>query len=151
MTVDLESLEQYLHTHIPITSAMGVTVVSADEDGVRLAAPFEPNINQRNTVFGGSAATLAILSAWTLVHIQLNAASIPSRIVIQRGDVDYLHPLNGDFEAFCPTPEPERWGRFLRALRRRGRARIVLQAELLGEGRVAGRFEGSYVAMHSAA
>lgn len=149
MTVDLDSLEEYLHTHIPITRAMGVSVVAADEAGVRLAAPFQPNINHRNTVFGGSAATLAILSAWTLVHINLNAASLPSRIVIQRGDVDYLHPLNGDFEAFCPAPDPEQWGRFLRAMQRRGRARIILPAELHGDGRVAGRFEGAYVAMHS--
>lgn len=151
MKVDLASLEQYLHDHIPITQAMGVSVVAVDEAGVRLAAPFEPNINHRNTIFGGSAATLAILSAWTLVHVHLNAASLPSRIVIQRGDVDYLHPLNGDFEAFCPAPQPEQWGRFLRALQRRGRARIILKAELHGDGRLAGRFEGAYVAMHSAA
>ena len=105
----------------------------------------------RTRSIGGSAATLATHSAWTLAHVHLNAASLPSRIVIQRGDVDYLHPLNGDFEAFCPAPQPEQWGRFLRALQRRGRARIILQAELHGDGRLAGRFEGAYVAMHSAA
>lgn len=149
MSVDLTTLQQYLHTHIPITQAMGVTVIAADEAGVRLAAPFAPNINHRNTVFGGSAVTLAILSAWTLIYVRLHALSIPSRIVIQRSSVDYLHPLRGDFEAFCPTPDPDQWERFLRALRRRGRARIILQAELEGDGRVAGRFEGAYVAMNA--
>lgn len=143
----LKAIERYLHTHIPITRAMAVAVVAVDERGVRLAAPLAPNINHRNTVFGGSAATLAILSAWTLVHTRLREASFPSRIVIQRHSVEYLRPLHGDFEAFCPRPDPERWSRFLAALERRGRARITLRAEMHGDGEVAGRFEGVYVAM----
>lgn len=145
----LAAIEQYLHTHIPLTRAMGVVVLAADTSGVRLAAPLEPNINHRSTVFGGSAATLAILSAWTLVHTRLRDEGVPSRIVIQRSRVDYLLPLHGRFEAFCPTPDESRWKRFAAALDRRGRGRIVLPAELHGGGELAGRFEGTYVAMLS--
>lgn len=147
MSRDLKEIERYLHTHIPITRAMEVTLLAADATGVRLRAPLEPNINHRNTVFGGSASTLAILSAWTLIHTRLREASYPSRIVIQRNSVEYLRPLEGDFEAFCPTPPPDRWKRFLTALDRRGRARITLEASLHGEGQLAGHFEGAYVAV----
>lgn len=147
MSEELRSLEQYLHTHIPLTDAMEVSVVSVDATGVRLRAPIGPNINHRNTVFGGSAATLAILSGWTLIHTRLRAATFPSRIVIQRCSVDYITPLHHDFEAFCPAPAPDRWQRFLSGLRRRGRARIILHAELAGGDGVAGTFEGAYVAM----
>lgn len=144
---DLRAVERYLHTHIPLTRAMKVAVRAVGPDGVRLAAPLEPNINHRNTVFGGSLATIAILSAWTLIHTRLRDAEIPGRIVIQRSNIEYLRPLDGAFEAYCPAPEPERWQRFLTGLSRRGRARILLHAELLGDGEIAGRFEGAYVAM----
>lgn len=147
MAADLEAVERYLHTHIPVTQAMQVAVETIDASGVRLSAPLAPNINHRNTVFGGSAATLAILSAWTLIHTRLRDASYPSRIVIQRNRVEYLRPLHGDFEAFCPSPDPERWSRFLDALARRGRARITLHADIYGDGELAGTFEGVYVAM----
>lgn len=149
MATDPGAIERYLHTHIPLTRAMQVSVVAIGADGVRLAAPLEPNINHRNTVFGGSASTLAILSAWTLIHIRLREASHPSRIVIQRNSVEYLRPLHGDFEAFCPSPDAHRWDRFVDSLSRRGRGRITLRAELFGDGSLAGRFEGTYVAMPS--
>lgn len=147
MSDELRRLERYLHTHIPLTRAMEVSVVSVDASGVRLRAPIGPNINHRSTVFGGSAATLAILSGWTLIHTRLREATFPSRIVIQRSQVDYISPLHTDFEAFCPAPDPERWRRFLTGLRRRGRARLILSAELSGDEGVAGTFEGAYVAM----
>jgi len=63
--VTLGELQDYLHEHIPISSAMGVRVVACDESGVRLTAPLYPNINHRATVFGGSASAVAILAAWT--------------------------------------------------------------------------------------
>ena len=144
---DPRAVERYLHTHIPITRAMKVSVVDVGPGGIRLTAPLAPNINHRNTVFGGSLATIAILSGWTLIHTRLRAAGIRSRIVIQRSSVEYLRPLHGDFEAFCPEPDADRWRRFLAGLSRRGRARIVLQSEIYGGGEVAGTFEGAYVAM----
>lgn len=147
MSDELRHLEAYLHLHIPLTRAMQVQVVSVDPSGVRLRAPIEPNINHRNTVFGGSAATLAILSGWTLIHTRLRATGFAGRIVIQRSSVDYHQPIHADFECFCPAPAAERWDRFITALRRRGRARIVLSAELSGDDGPAGTFEGSYVAM----
>lgn len=146
-SADLRAVERYLHTHIPVTRAMKVAVRAITPDGVRLSAPLEPNINHRNTVFGGSVATVAILSAWTLIHVRMREAGLPSRIVIQRSNVEYLLPLHGEFDAFCPAPEPERWQRFMAGLTRRGRARIVLHAEVHGDGELAGRFEGAYVAM----
>jgi hypothetical protein len=50
------ALEQYLHEHIPLSAAMGVKVVQADPQCVVLTAPLAPNINHRDTVFGGSAS-----------------------------------------------------------------------------------------------
>jgi thioesterase domain-containing protein len=141
-------LEQYLHEHIPLSLAMQVAVVSADEDAVVLRAPLAPNINHRETVFGGSASAVAILSAWALLHVRLQGAGLQRRLVIQRNTMDYLLPIAGDFEARA-TVTPEAWRGFTRMLARKGRARIEVQSVLLHGGQEAGRLVGEFVALEA--
>lgn len=145
-----DSLESYLHEHIPLSSAMQVRVLAVDADGVTLLAPLAPNINHRDTVFGGSASALAILSAWSLVHAAL-AEEGSYRIVIQRNSVDYTKPMPGDFIARSFVPDPAAWSRFLRTLEHKGRARITVACLLESEGVECGRFEGAFVAIRTGA
>ena len=140
-------LEKYLHDHIPISAAMEVEVLEAGGDGVTLRAPLGPNINHRETVFGGSAGSLAILAAWSLVHIRLRQVGITSRIVIQRNTTDYDLPIHGPFTASSSIRDSIGWEKFMRVLERKGRARIFVSSILEYEGEVAGRFEGLFVAL----
>ena len=139
-------LETYLHDHIPLSRAMAVRVASISDAKVVLAAPLAPNINHRDTVFGGSASALAILSAWSLLHLRLTAAGQPSRVVIQRNSMDYLAPIAGDFTATATLGQDATWAGFLRMLTRKGLARITVGAVLDFEGRLAGRLSGEFVA-----
>jgi thioesterase domain-containing protein len=138
-------LERYLHEHIPLTRAMAVSVVAADIDAVVLEAPLGPNINHRETAFGGSASAVAILAAWALVHLRLITSGFPSRVVIQRNTMEYLHPIPGPFQARARFADAG-WDRFVRMLTAKGRSRITVAAELLFEQRIAGRFSGDFVA-----
>ncbi len=63
--MDARELERYLQDRIPLSRAMAVEVRTASPAGVTLFAPLAPNINHRDTVFGGSASALAILAAWS--------------------------------------------------------------------------------------
>jgi thioesterase domain-containing protein len=139
-------LETYLHDHIPLSRAMAVRVVSLSNDKVILGAPLGPNINHRDTVFGGSASAVVILSAWSLLHLRLTSAGQPSRVVIQRNSMDYLAPISGDFIATATHPSVADWDSFMRMLTRRGVGRITVCAELEYEGKVAGRLSGDFVA-----
>ena len=139
-------LETYLHEHIPMSRAMAVRVASISDAKVVLAAPLAPNINHRDTVFGGSASALAILSAWSLLHLRLSAAGQPSRVVIQRNSMDYLAPIAGDFTATATLGQDATWAGFLRMLTRKGLAGITVGAVLDFEGRLAGRLSGEFVA-----
>ena len=58
MNADLEAIAHYLHQHIPLTGHMQVGVRAVDKTGIRLRAPLAPNINHRQTAFGGSVAGL---------------------------------------------------------------------------------------------
>lgn len=139
-------LETYLHDHIPLSRAMAVHVVSVADDRVVLGAPLAPNINHRDTVFGGSAAAVATLAAWSLLHLRLTAARLPSRVVIQTSSMDYQAPMTADFTAAAVLEPTADWDGFVRMLTRRGRARIALQAALVCAGQTAGQFRGEFVA-----
>ncbi len=145
--MDARELEAYLHAHIPLSAAMQVSAVSVDASGVTLAAPLAPNINHRDTVFGGSASAVAILAAWSLLHTRLRAEGVAARLVIQSNAMDYLLPIAGDFTARSALAEPERWPRFLRTFARMGRARLRVNAELHSDGQVAAHLAGEFVAL----
>lgn len=146
MTVPSD-VEAYLHRHIPISHVMGVRVVTVGADGVRLAAPLRPNLNHQSTAFGGSISSLAILAAWTVAHVGLREAGHPATVVIQRSSVEYLKPVHGEMEAFCPIPDPATWRRFVGGVQRRGRGRVRLSAEVHSDGAIVAAFDGLYVAL----
>ena len=143
-------LQQYLHQHIPLSAAMQVQVMQATPEAVVLRAPLAPNINHRETVFGGSASALGILAAWSLLHVRLRGAGLTGRLVIQRNTMDYLAPMAGEFEARAALGDPADWQRFERMLQRKGTGRISVAAELSCAGQRAGALVGEFVALDAA-
>src|SRR5688572_7786462 len=111
-------VEQYLHRNIPLSAAMGIRVRHATPGRVELWAPLAPNINHQSTVFGGSAAAVATLSAWTLVHVGLHHANVEAATVIQRNSMSYEEPIHGDFTAVCTLGDDSSWVRFLKTIER---------------------------------
>lgn len=147
MMTDARVLEAYLHEQIPLSKAMGVVVLAAGTDGVRLSAPLEPNINHRETVFGGSATAVAILSAWALLHLRLREEDLARPLVIQRHAMRYDRPIAGPFTATAAVPDPAAWKRFVESLRRKDRGRIHMVSRLRCDGMIAGEFEGDFIAL----
>ena len=140
-------LELYLHTHIPLSAAMQVSVLAASPEQVRLAAPLGPNINHRRTVFGGSAAALATLAAWALLHLRLASLGFHGRLVIRRSSMDFEQPIAGDFEAAADAPPEDTWQRFRAAVSRSRPARIEMRSTLSFDGARVGAFTGEFVAL----
>jgi thioesterase domain-containing protein len=140
-------VERYLHQYIPLSAAMGVQVRAATVEHVKLAAPLAPNVNHQDTVFGGSAAALATLSAWTLLHLRLEHARLDAKLVIQRSTIEYERPIPGDFEAVCDFGDDSAWERFRTTFVRRGRARLTLAAHLVHLASRVASFEGDFVAL----
>jgi thioesterase domain-containing protein len=140
-------VQRYLYQYIPLSAAMGVQVRTASLGHVTLAAPLAPNVNHTETVFGGSAAALATLSAWTLLHLRLEDARSNARLVIQRSRMEYETPIPGDFEAVCDFADEAAWERFRTTLLRRGRARLAVGAYLVHRRHRVASFEGEFVAL----
>lgn len=145
MTVD--EITAYVHEHIPITRSLAARVEHYDGQSVRLVAPLRPNLNHRATAFGGSLSSVAILSGWVLLHLQLRDQGVANRLVIQRSVLDFEAPVDGDFTATSTLPPGPAWNRFLATLARHRSARVTVSSTLACSSGVGGRHEGTYVAV----
>lgn len=144
--VDLtQELQLTLEHEIPLTQRLELRVISYDEQGLTLCAPLAPNINHKRTAFAGSLNAVVTLAGWGLLWMVLREREIPAQVVIQDSSCSYLHPVNDDFTAFCQKPAPVRIERAVEALRKRGRARIELRAEVRIATEVVVSFTGRYV------
>ena len=139
-------LEHYLHAHIPISGPLGVRVAAASAAAVQLAAPLAPNLNHRETAFGGSLSAVAILAGWSLLRLRLGDG-FRGRLVIQTHTMEYVAPAEADFVAECRPPDAAAWQEFTAALERRGRARVELTARVTVGGTLVARSVGRYVAI----
>ena len=142
-----ESLEAYIHRQIPITAHMGVQIIEATPRRVELSAPLAPNINHRETVFGGSAAAVATLAAWTLVLVRLREAEIRGRLVIARNSMEYQKPITDDFTAVSKFESEADWNRFVAGITRKGRGRFRQTATLFLDGESVADFQGDFVSL----
>lgn len=140
-------LETYLHSHIPLTQAMQVSVLSIEPNQLILQAPLQPNINPHHTVFGGSIATLATLAAWCLLYTRLQAEGFANNLVVRQSSMDYDKPIAGDFQAIATLETPEQWQQAMHLFKQRGKAKIAVLAVLAYDGQITGRFRGEFVAL----
>ena len=141
----LQRLQATLHNEIPLSKAIGIIVGTYDNGCLTLRAPLGPNINHKDTAFAGSLNALVTLAGWSLIWLVLDTAGLSGKIVIQDSTIQYLRPVTQDFVARCCQPEAGDLARFLTMLRRKGRARLGLQAEIREADACAVSFSGRYV------
>lgn len=142
-----ESLTQYLHDHIPLTRHLEVTVTELHERRVVLAAPLSPNINHRETAFGGSLVSVAVLAGWSWLHARLTALGKRQRLVVSQSTANFTRPVDRDFLAVCEAPTDAEFERFLRTLERRGKARLCLESDILCRDAIAVQHSAAFVAI----
>lgn len=141
---DNAQLESMLHENIPLARAINVTVTGYDGHALQLEAPLAPNINHKETAFGGSLYAIAVLCGWGLLHLKLAEAGLQRHIVIQESNIRYLRPVRDRLLAVCRAEQPA-IEKLLHALHRHGRARIALDAAVLADGSPAVEVSGRYV------
>ena len=142
----LADLTRYLHSRIPLTAAMGVTVLETDPRAV-LHAPLASNVNHRETAFGGSLSSLAILAGWVWLHARLAPRGGNLRLVVQESHTRFDRPVTAAFDAVCEPPTAAAYATFLDRLSRQNRARLTLESTIICNGVNAARHTGRYVAL----
>ncbi len=138
-------VQELLHTKIPITRAMGVRVEDYDGERLILSAPLAANVNHLGTAFGGSLNTLAVLSCYGLLWLELRDTGC--NIIIRDSTIHYDRPVRSHLRAACSRPDEGAVETFRRRFRQRGQARIILSATIEDGGVTAARFRGTFAAV----
>ncbi|HJZ48879.1 MAG TPA: YiiD C-terminal domain-containing protein [Roseiflexaceae bacterium] len=146
---DLRALQATLAAEIPISTAIGLTVAGFEAGALTLTAPLAPNINHKDTAFAGSLNAVLTLAGWSMLWLIVRRVDIPAKVVIQDSAIRYLRPVTRDFAAECRLPADAEVERFLLILRKKGKARMELAAEIRELGAVAVAFSGRYVVRRS--
>ncbi len=140
-----DELQAYLLEQIPLAGAMGMEIKEATDTEVVLSLPLEPNINHRDTAFGGSLCAAGTLACWTLVHLRLSRLDTDTRLVIHKNRMVYRRPICGRFEATCTFADDTAWQQVLAMLERWGKAKLQLTSTITCDGEEAAVFRGSFV------
>ena len=140
-------LQRFLHERIPLSRAMAVEVRAVTSGGVELYAPIEPNINHRDTVFGGSASAVAILAAWSALYVKMRAEGRAGRIVVRRNTMSYERAIVDGFAAIATPPGDAAWEKAVAALDKGRSARAHVTTTLECRGERVGVLEGEFVVM----
>ncbi len=143
------ALQATLDHEIPVSTAIGITVLRYDAAGLVLGAPLAPNTNHKATAFAGSLNAVATLAGWGLAWLLLRERHLAATIVIQENETHYHLPVRGDFTATCALPPAMDIELLTEGLRRKGKARVKLAVEIHDGLRAAVRFTGRYVAIRN--
>lgn len=143
-----EWLGEVLTRQIPLGGAMALTIERLDESGIALAAPLEPNINDKGTAFGGALVSLMILAGWSLPRLLLRRADRQADLVIGRCEVRFLKPVGGPMRADCDWPDPAQCRAFIVDLGRKRKASLSLAPRLCAsDGELAATLQARYAAL----
>jgi thioesterase domain-containing protein len=145
----LRQAEKYFHDQIPITRAMGVRVVTHDENGFVIEAPVALNSNHLRTAFGGSINAVATLAAYGLLWLELREHD--AHVVVAESSIRFLRPVRETIRAICLRPDPTEWTAFQTAFGDKGKARLKLRVNVVEAGQIAAEFEGTFVARSNTA
>ena len=139
-----QQLSHFLATHLPISQFMQMDVESYDGHTLILSAPLEPNINDKQTAFGGSLYNAAVMACWGMAYLKTLEANISCNQVVSKGCIEYKAPVSGKIRAVCYAPSDAVLEEFMAQFKLKGRARITLQSTIECSGKTAVEFEGTY-------
>lgn len=138
----------HLHTQIPITRTMGIEIVDICASSVRSTAPLEANINHQKSAFGGSIATLGIVTGFVIVWVNLKLNDRRAELVIQHSETEFSKPALGEMVAESRSLSEAAMAEFISSLERTGKAQIQITSDIFSEGKLVATNTGTFVALN---
>ncbi|MDW2013912.1 bifunctional GNAT family N-acetyltransferase/hotdog fold thioesterase, partial [Vibrio sp. Vb0301] len=86
-------LQQRWEAQIPIADKMGIKINQYTGYQFECSAQLNPNLNPHNTMFAGSAFTLATLTGWGMTWLLLKERGLHGDIVLADSSIRYRHPV----------------------------------------------------------
>ena len=139
-----KALQDVWHDTIPLSEAMNIEISYFDGQELITHCDASFNKNLHNTMFAGSIYTLATLSGWGWVYLQLQQLQLQGDIVLAKANIEYHAPIAG--LGYAKVSSDSVSADFSRLHEGRN-ARINLTVHLYSGETVAATFTGSYVVL----
>ena len=141
----LAEFEAHIKQCIPLAGDLQFHLQSYENDSVTITAPFEKNRNDKNTVFAGSQASLALLAGWSLVTLAFNHCGVTS-VAAMQSEMSYLKPIRGNILLKAVLAEGANIAGVENMLSKKGRAKISVRVEIFEQGNedIKTKFSGTY-------
>tara|TARA_R110002126_G_scaffold172606_10_gene321377 strand:+ start:4409 stop:5332 length:924 start_codon:yes stop_codon:yes gene_type:complete len=132
---------------IPLSQYMQLNITAFDGYRISCSAPLAPNINLHQTMFAGSIYTLATLTGWGMLYMQLQALGLKGSQVLANAEIRYLRPISSVPEARC---ELRNCLGDLAALMQGKKVRQRITVEIYCQQQRCAEFTGHYVVLPDA-
>ena len=96
-----KELQNTWHEKIPITEHMGIKLHQYTERTIETRASLNKNINLHGSMFAGSIYSLATLTGWGMIFLQLKQKNMMGEIVLGDGQIHYHKPITMRPRAIC--------------------------------------------------
>ncbi|QDP02432.1 bifunctional GNAT family N-acetyltransferase/hotdog fold thioesterase [Thalassotalea sp. PS06] len=137
----LQVLSGLWHSTIPITQSLKFTPCFYDGNEFVVSADRNANVNLHQTMFAGSIYSLATLTGWGWVYMQLQQQQLDGDIVLADANIRYHRPVNGYGigRTFTKNNQGD-----LSSLNETGKARFNVSVEVFDGDQICATFEGLF-------
>ena len=141
----MDTLVDYLKQHVPLTCHIDIQAGQQAENWFELSAPLTPNLNDKQTAFGGTLAALCTLGGWCVIASLCRDHQLEVDIAVLESHIRYRLPVKSDpITARATLPGREKQAQFLAKLRNDGVAKLEIKARICRDTREAVSFTGVY-------
>lgn len=136
-----KELQDTWYEDIPITEQMGIKLEQYSGMTLETHASLNKNINLHGTMFAGSIFSLATLTGWGMIFLQLKEKGLEGEIVLGDGDIHYHKPITMQPKAICNI---ETFNGNFDNLRKKKKNQIKLQVDILDGDNPVAEFRGVF-------
>ncbi|MET1219317.1 MAG: bifunctional GNAT family N-acetyltransferase/thioesterase [Glaciecola sp.] len=136
-----QALQDTWETTIPISEQMGIQLHQYTGNTLEVRASLNKNINLHGTMFAGSIFSLATLTGWGMIYLQLKQQGLSGDIVLGDSNIHYHKPITAQPRALSHI---ENYQAEYKQLHSGKKMQVKLSVEILDETRPVAKFEGVY-------
>ncbi|MFC4700876.1 YiiD C-terminal domain-containing protein [Glaciecola siphonariae] len=134
-------LQRTWHDEIPISEHMGIKLYQYTERTIETRASLNKNINLHGSMFAGSIYSLATLTGWGMIFLQMKQKKLKGEIVLGDASIHYHKPITMKPRALCNI---ESLNAKFDMLERGKKCPVSLQVNILDEHKQVAEFSGQY-------
>lgn len=136
-----KELQNTWHEQIPISEHMGIKLYRYTESTIETRASLNKNINMHGTMFAGSIYSLATLTGWGMIFLQLKQKGLKGEIVLGDANIHYNKPVTMRPRGVCNI---ESVSAKFELLQKNKKCPISLTVDIFDENNPVASFTGQY-------